>query len=72
MRQLAFNSPENQKTDSDLSRVAQFAQDTQFDLSTDVLDFTTIDERQIKLQFVSGTMKLVTRYNDTIYTVTLS
>jgi len=71
VRQLNVTGDES-KPDSAIGQIQEFAQDKQFTLSETVLDASMISEREIKIQKVSGTVKLVTKIDGTIYTVTLS
>ena len=60
------------KPDSPIGQVVEFAQDKAFTLSETTLDASMISEREIKIQKVSGVVKLVTKIDGTLYSVTLS
>ena len=71
MREIARSGSEA-KPDSTISQVIEFAQDKQHTLSEVTLDASMIAEREIKLQKVSGVVKIVTKLDGTLYTVTLT
>jgi len=63
---------EDAKQNSPFNQIIEDAQDRQLDLFEEVIDATMIDERELKLQKVGATVKLVTKIDGTIYTTTLS
>lgn len=66
MRQLNLKGDE-QKPDSGLRQVEEFAQDKAHDFGTVDYDLSSISERELKFAIVSGSLYAYTRRNDQIY-----
>jgi len=71
LRDLSLTG-QDAKADSPVRQITEFAQDKAFTLSEETLDASMIAEREIKIQKVSGVVKLVVKVDGTLYSVTLS
>lgn len=71
MRRFPLRGDES-KPDSAISKVLEDAQDRQHDLSEEAITEEMIDERELKIQKVSGVVHLVTKVDGTIYKVQLT
>ena len=60
------------KPDSSIGQIVELAQDKQFTLSRETIDASMIAEREIKLQLVSGTLKLISKIDGTLYSLTFA
>ena len=58
--------------DSPFAKIQDFGADRQHTLSTVAITAATIDERELKLQRVSGVTRLVTKIDGVLYSVVLS
>lgn len=71
MRDLFPQNSEN-KPDTPLGQVQQFAQDVQHTLVSESIDATMIGEREIKIEKVGATIKLCTKIDGQVVKVTLA
>ena len=66
MRDFVLTGEEEKKEDSSIRKLQKYGQDKQFELVEETITAETIDEREIKIQNVSGVVKLVTKIEGTI------